>query len=117
MVLRIDKIKRVGIVGAGLMGHGIAQAYAQEGYPITITDESKSALAGVKDRIKANLFYDYGLNFDKFKQKHFRSAGVELLLDHHWFSFPIEFEGGYRFSYRQEDKKIRHEIIFQLPLD
>lgn len=55
MVLRIDKIKRVGIVGAGLMGHGIAQAYAQEGYPITITDESKSALAGVKDRIKANL--------------------------------------------------------------
>ena len=55
MVLRIDEIKRVGIVGAGLMGHGIAQAYAQEGYPITITDESKSALAGVKDRIKANL--------------------------------------------------------------
>lgn len=55
MVLRVDEIKKVGVVGAGLMGHGIAQAYAQEGYPITITDESKSALAGVKDRIKANL--------------------------------------------------------------
>jgi len=55
MVLRVDEIKKVGVVGAGLMGHGIAQAYAQEGYPTTITDESKSALAGVKDRIKANL--------------------------------------------------------------
>lgn len=55
MVLRVDEIKKIGVVGAGLMGHGIAQAYAQEGYPITITDESKSALAGVKDRIKANL--------------------------------------------------------------
>ena len=37
------------------MGHGVAQAYAQEGYPITITDEFKSVLTGVKDKIKANL--------------------------------------------------------------
>jgi 3-hydroxybutyryl-CoA dehydrogenase len=37
------------------MGHGIAQAYAQEGYPVAITDASKSALTGVKDRVKSNL--------------------------------------------------------------
>lgn len=55
MVLKVEQIKRVGVVGAGLMGHGIAQAYAQEGYPVTITDSSASALAGVKNRIKANL--------------------------------------------------------------
>jgi 3-hydroxybutyryl-CoA dehydrogenase len=55
MVRKADQIKSVGVVGAGLMGHGIAQAYAQEGYPVTITDESKPALAGVKNRIKANL--------------------------------------------------------------
>lgn len=54
-MVKVDQIKRVGVVGAGLMGHGIAQAYSQEGYSVTITDESKSALAGVKDRIKANL--------------------------------------------------------------
>lgn len=55
MVLKVDQIKRVGVVGAGLMGHGIAQAYAQEGYLVTITDSSASALAGAKNRIKANL--------------------------------------------------------------
>ena len=55
MALKVEQIKRIGVVGAGLMGHGIAQAYAQEGYPVTLTDSSKSALAWVKDRIKANL--------------------------------------------------------------
>ncbi|MFC1915542.1 3-hydroxyacyl-CoA dehydrogenase family protein [Chloroflexota bacterium] len=55
MVVKLDQIKKVGVVGAGTMGHGIAQSYAQEGYPVSITDSSKSALASVKDRIKANL--------------------------------------------------------------
>jgi 3-hydroxybutyryl-CoA dehydrogenase len=55
MVLKADQISRIGVLGAGLMGHGIAQAYAQEGYPVTITDSSASALAEVKGRIKANL--------------------------------------------------------------
>ncbi len=55
MVLSAEQVKRVGVIGAGTMGHGIAQAYAQEGYPVAITDASKSALTGVKDRIKSNL--------------------------------------------------------------
>jgi len=55
MALTLDKIKKMGVVGAGLMGHGIAQSYAQYGYPVTITDAAKQALAGVKDRMKANL--------------------------------------------------------------
>ena len=55
MVLKVAQIKKVGVVGAGLMGHGIAQVYAQEGYPVTITDSSASVLAGVQNRIKANL--------------------------------------------------------------
>ncbi len=55
MVLSAEQVKRVGVIGAGTMGHGIAQAYAQEGYPVAITDASKSALAGVKDRVKSNL--------------------------------------------------------------
>jgi 3-hydroxybutyryl-CoA dehydrogenase len=55
MVPGVAQIKKVGVVGAGLMGHGIAQAYAQEGYPVTITDSAVPALANVKNRIKANL--------------------------------------------------------------
>lgn len=55
MVVSAEQIKKIGVIGAGTMGHGIAQAYAQEGYPVTITDIAKSALTGVKDRIKSNL--------------------------------------------------------------
>lgn len=55
MVLKVAQIKKVAVIGAGLMGHGIAQAYAQEGYPVTVTDSSALALADVKNRIKANL--------------------------------------------------------------
>jgi 3-hydroxybutyryl-CoA dehydrogenase len=55
MVLTAEQIKNVSVIGAGTMGHGIAQAYAQEGYPVTITDVAKAALTGVKDRIKSNL--------------------------------------------------------------
>ena len=55
MVVSAEQVKKVGVIGAGTMGHGIAQAYAQEGYPVTITDAAKSALTGVEDRIKSNL--------------------------------------------------------------
>lgn len=55
MVLTAEQIKKVSVIGAGTMGHGIAQAYAQEGYPVIITDVAKAALTGVKDRIKSNL--------------------------------------------------------------
>ncbi len=52
---KADQIKKVAVVGAGLMGHGIAQAFAQEGFPVMITDISEPALAAVKDKIHANL--------------------------------------------------------------
>jgi len=55
VALKLAQIKKVGVVGAGLMGHGIAQVYAQEGYPVIITDSAAAALAGVQNRIKTNL--------------------------------------------------------------
>ncbi len=55
MVLNLAEIKKMAVIGAGTMGHGIAQAYAQEGYPVSITDNFESARTGVKGRIKANL--------------------------------------------------------------
>jgi 3-hydroxybutyryl-CoA dehydrogenase len=55
MVVKVGQIKKVAVVGAGLMGHGITQSYAQEGYQVALTDAAKPVLAGVKDRIKSNL--------------------------------------------------------------
>lgn len=46
---------RVAVVGAGLMGHGIAQVFASRGHDVTIHDPVPTALATVKARIEANL--------------------------------------------------------------
>ena len=37
-------IKTVGIVGMGLMGHGIAQVAASKGYEVVAIDSNKSSL-------------------------------------------------------------------------
>ncbi len=46
---------RVAVIGAGLMGHGIAQVFALAGHTITIYDQSAESLATVKARILTNL--------------------------------------------------------------
>ena len=46
---------RIGFVGVGLMGHGIAQVFALAGHDVTITDSVKSSLDSAKARILANL--------------------------------------------------------------
>ena len=48
-------MERVAVIGAGLMGHGIAQVFAAAGHDVTITDASDDALATVHERIRANL--------------------------------------------------------------
>jgi 3-hydroxybutyryl-CoA dehydrogenase len=45
------EIRRVGVVGAGTMGNGIAQVFAVAGYPVQLVDTSESAL----DRGLANV--------------------------------------------------------------
>jgi 3-hydroxybutyryl-CoA dehydrogenase len=46
---------QVAIVGAGLMGHGLAQVFATAGHPVTIHDPDETALASSTDRIESNL--------------------------------------------------------------
>jgi 3-hydroxybutyryl-CoA dehydrogenase len=46
---------KIAVVGAGLMGHGIAQVFALAGHDVTITDSHRPNLDTVKDRILANL--------------------------------------------------------------
>src|ERR1041385_715048 len=46
---------RIAVVGAGLMGHGIAQVFALAGHDVTITDSHKPTLDGATARIAANL--------------------------------------------------------------
>jgi 3-hydroxybutyryl-CoA dehydrogenase len=46
---------RIAVVGAGLMGHGIAQVFALAGHDVIITDAFAQSLTTVKARIAANL--------------------------------------------------------------
>jgi 3-hydroxybutyryl-CoA dehydrogenase len=46
---------RISVVGAGLMGHGIAQVFAVAGHAVTITDALSQNLDTVTPRIAANL--------------------------------------------------------------
>jgi len=46
---------RIAVIGAGLMGHGIAQVFALAGHDITITDAHRPTLDSALTRISANL--------------------------------------------------------------
>ena len=46
---------RIAVIGAGLMGHGLAQVFALAGHDVTIYDAVDASLETVKDRIVANL--------------------------------------------------------------
>ena len=48
-------VKQIAVVGAGLMGHGIAQAFAQKGYSVSVYDLNDSILDQAFHNIKSNL--------------------------------------------------------------
>lgn len=51
----IESVRRVAVVGAGLMGHGIAQEFAVAGYEVSLTDTNREVLAAAPERIRSNL--------------------------------------------------------------
>ena len=46
---------RIAVIGAGLMGHGLAQVFALGGHDVAIYDAFEASLKTVKDRIATNL--------------------------------------------------------------
>jgi len=58
MANRIERegtTKRVAVVGAGLMGHGIAQVFARGGCSVKLYDINENVLSTSKERIRSNL--------------------------------------------------------------
>ncbi|WP_163851481.1 3-hydroxyacyl-CoA dehydrogenase family protein [Pseudooceanicola aestuarii] len=51
----VDKNQQIAVIGAGLMGHGIALTLARAGQQVAITDPVAEARATVADRIAASL--------------------------------------------------------------
>lgn len=50
-----DRVDAVTVVGAGTMGHGIAQTFATAGYDVTILDIDDDVLATALEKIKESL--------------------------------------------------------------
>src|ERR687893_52703 len=48
-------IKKVGVVGCGLMGHGISQVSAQSGYDVVVREVSQEKLDSGLGKIKKQL--------------------------------------------------------------
>jgi len=53
-MMNVDKIQKVAVIGAGLMGHGIAQELAQGGYEVGLNDVTDEALEKAIVRIRDN---------------------------------------------------------------
>lgn len=61
--MKLEKIKNIAVLGAGIMGHGIAQSFLMGGYPVWLYDIQESILETAKNHIEKNLglFYQSDL--------------------------------------------------------
>lgn len=53
--MSLKEIENVSVIGAGTMGHSIAQVYAQGGFEVNLVDLSQDVLKHAKNLIKSNL--------------------------------------------------------------
>jgi 3-hydroxybutyryl-CoA dehydrogenase len=63
--MELKDITCIGVLGAGLMGHGIAQVFASAGYHVNIYDMDPATLQAVKDRVVRNFKVFIELNLAK----------------------------------------------------
>jgi len=55
MANHIRDIKNIAVIGAGLMGHGIAQIFALRGYSVSLMDLKQELLTKALENIRSNL--------------------------------------------------------------
>ena len=53
--MKLEEINSISVLGAGIMGHGIAQSFLMGGYPVMLYDIQESILENAKDHIEKNL--------------------------------------------------------------
>jgi 3-hydroxybutyryl-CoA dehydrogenase len=72
--MKVNQIKKIAIIGSGIMGHGFAIVFAQKGYPVFLLDVDSRILKRAMKRIVANLdtFLENGL---------IREAGKDAVLE------------------------------------
>ncbi|MGZ5928213.1 MAG: 3-hydroxyacyl-CoA dehydrogenase NAD-binding domain-containing protein [Rhizomicrobium sp.] len=74
--VQVLPIAKVGVIGAGLMGGGIATVFANAGFPVTIVEADAAALARGLDAVKAN--YESGVKRGRMTQDEARARFARL---------------------------------------
>jgi 3-hydroxyacyl-CoA dehydrogenase len=61
--MKLEDIKSISVLGAGIMGHGIAQSFLMGGYPVRLYDIQDAILETARAHIRENLelFHEEGL--------------------------------------------------------
>jgi 3-hydroxybutyryl-CoA dehydrogenase len=69
--MKLSQVKRVAVIGAGIMGHGFAQIFAQKGYSVFLYDIDEKILKSSLARIGASLdtFIEHGVIRSKEKKR------------------------------------------------
>jgi 3-hydroxybutyryl-CoA dehydrogenase len=53
--MQLEDIRRIAVIGAGTMGHGIAQEFALAGYETRLVDQTNEQLAAALENVRRNL--------------------------------------------------------------
>jgi 3-hydroxybutyryl-CoA dehydrogenase len=53
--MKLDEVRRIAVIGAGLMGHAIAMEFALAGYAVGLQDVTEEKIEEALKRIRANL--------------------------------------------------------------
>jgi len=53
-MLQVEQVKKIAVIGAGVMGSGIAQTFAQAGYVVHLQARREDSLRAARDRVAKN---------------------------------------------------------------
>jgi len=92
----------IAIIGAGLMGHGIAQVFALHGHSVRVYDTAPAALAALRERVRHNLA-ELGQDVQAAELVHPEPVLAKAVADAH-----VVFEAG------PENLKIKQQLFAEI---
>ena len=80
--MELSNIKRVSVIGSGIMGHGIGQTFALGGYGVTLNDITDELLGKALRQIRKNLdtFIEFGITTTEAAKEAFSRIKTETSL-------------------------------------
>jgi 3-hydroxybutyryl-CoA dehydrogenase len=92
----------IAIIGAGLMGHGIAQVFALRGHSVRVYDTAAPALAALRERVQHNLA-ELGLDVQAAERVHPEPLLAQAVAD-----AQVVFEAG------PENLRIKQQLFAEI---